>query len=153
MPLHRAMTVESIIVKVDRQHVFHIARTYPKFVRAFRKTKVLLDADKTNVFEIYSSLLGMPVSWIGKGRRKAYSEIRFLQLKGLLRGLRAAWRFEVIPEGTRVTIRTEFKIRTPIVGKILRRVFVNKVQTTTRAILNDLKVAAESEIYSMTIDH
>ncbi len=94
-------------------------------------------------FEIASSLLGFPITWIGKGLKKPYSQIKFIQLKGLLKGLQAKWYFEGFPGVTKVTIVTQYKLDIPVFGKFLEHLLLLKVRRTTRAILSDLKLVSE----------
>lgn len=136
-------TIESIIVNAELKRVFHVAENYPTFVRSFRESRILSRNEKFVTFEIVSSLLGFPIRWVGKGLKKPFSSIKFIQLKGLLRGLQAQWFFEEFPGVTKVTIITNFRVKVPLLGKFLEFTLANKVRKTTRAILADLKLISE----------
>lgn len=143
-PARSCATVETLIVNAKLEDVFCVAERYPTFVRSFRKSTVLSRDAKSMTFEIGSSLFGIPITWLGRGHKRPYSHIKFVQLQGILKGLRATWYFEESSPGvTKITIMTNFKVRVPIVGKLLQWILANKVARTTRAILSDLKLVAE----------
>ena len=136
---------KSIEIREDIEHVYSVAKTYPRFVSFFLKgTRVVSEDDKKIFVEVHSCLLGcLPTKWFGEGNKKPLKAIRFTQTHGLFEGLRAHWSF--IPKNrncTKVTICTSFKkpMLTPVGESLLGFFIVEKVAVK---ILKELKRESE----------
>lgn len=136
--------VQSILIRAPRKKVYEIAEKYPSFVRFFSKrSRIVEQSNQHSYVVVCSRLLGLfPKRWRGRGVKKRYRKIEFVQTEGLFKGLKAIWLFKNLKNGTRVFIRTSFsKPRIGNVGEwFLGRLLV---ESTTRKILSELKYAAE----------
>ena len=136
---------QKIEISREREKVYEIARTYPRFVTFFRKgSKILSETEDRLLVEVHSKILGLPTSWRGEGIKTRPKAIRFTQTKGLFKGLKAHWSF--VPKGptqTAITICTSFKkpVLTPLLERALGNYVVEKV---TSKILAELKQACEA---------
>jgi len=137
----------SIRINRPANEVYHVAKTYPRFVSFFLKeSRILSEDEKKLLVEVHSVLFGQPTMWHGEGIKKPPKSIQFTQIKGLFKGLKARWSFVSSDSNeTKVTICTSFKKRflTPL-GERLLGVFV--VEKTTARILEELKKRTE-EVY------
>lgn len=135
---------QSVNISKRRERVYEVALTYPTFVRFFLNgSRVLSEDDKKILVEVHSKLFGRSTSWQGEGIKVPLKTIRFIQTKGMFKGLRARWSF--VPKSsseTKVTICTSFKKRflTSFGERLVGTLVVEK---TTARILRELKRQVE----------
>src|SRR5579862_7374873 len=106
------MYTDRISIKIDRprKHVFQIAETYPRLVSFYKSGEILYQDDKCIKVRVTSNIFGIPTSWEGKGEKKKYESIEYIQTRGLFKGLVAAWHFKDADESTVVSIRVSFAL-------------------------------------------
>lgn len=136
---------QSILICAEKEHVYQIAVTYPRFVSFFSKgSQVLAEDERSMSVLVCTKLLGFfPTRWIGHGMKQPFQSIEFIQEQGVFKGLKAVWTFSETHQGTLVTIATTFskKLLPPFGEKVLGTLIVEK---TTKKILLELKRAAET---------
>jgi ribosome-associated toxin RatA of RatAB toxin-antitoxin module len=95
---------------------------------------------------IGSTILGLPTSWIGEGKKTRFDSIEFLQTEGFFKGLLAKWTFvSLSPSATQVTIHIQLQMTVPLIGALVERILATvKIRPTVKGILAELKRAAES---------
>lgn len=137
---------ETIEIHRPKEHVFKVAESYPLFVRFFKSREILHQDDRTMRVRIGSTILGLPTSWIGEGKKTRFESIEFLQTQGFFKGLVAKWTFmSLSPSASRVSIQFRFQMTVPVIGGWLERTLVTlKVRPTVKGILAELKRTAES---------
>jgi ribosome-associated toxin RatA of RatAB toxin-antitoxin module len=136
---------DSITIDRERAHVFHVAETYPHFVRFYRRGEILHQDDETIKVKVGAKFFGVPTSWIGEGIKKRYEAIEFTQTQGLFKGLVALWTFKDSGRSTIVSIKIKFSFDFPIVGRFLEHLLGEKmVAKTIQGILKELKRESES---------
>lgn len=134
----------SICINAPVKYVFHTAARYPLFVSHFKERKILAqDQDDITIQAGYSLCGILPVRWVGHGKKDPYKAITWEQTQGLLKGMRAYWRFDDLGNQTQVSIKTQVTIPLPIVGKLMEWAVGGIVSKNVRGILKSLKQAAE----------
>ena len=136
---------QTTFIRQDLSLVYSIAETYPNFVRFFRSGSRALRQGKDSLqVEIHGALFGFPISWQGDGLKRQDRYIRFIQTRGLLKGLVAGWSFLSVGSDTKVTIMTYFNKGwlTPLGERYFGKYVVEKV---SRGILQELKAQSELE--------
>jgi ribosome-associated toxin RatA of RatAB toxin-antitoxin module len=92
-----------------------------------------------------STVLGVPTTWVGEGRKTPFEKIEFTQIQGLFKGLTATWRFTDAKADTVVSIHICFAFPIPVIGGSLAKLIGNlTVRKTVRKILAELKREAEA---------
>lgn len=139
---------DKILIETSLERAYETAENYPLFVEAFRRKEILYRDEKRARVKITNRLFGLPLSWEGKARKRRNQKIRWIQTRGLLRGLRADWLF--IPYGekaTEVSIRGRFR-GSGLWGRVLDLLAPLLISRTTKRILQALKDATERGTWS-----
>jgi len=136
----------SIFVNASLTHVFRTAERYPLFVSHFRERKILNQDKRCTTVRVGYFLYGIPIRWVGYGEKDPYKAITWEQTQGLLKGMRAYWKFDDLGGRTHVSIQTQFTIALPVFGKFVEWVIGRIVSKNVRGILEGLKQAAEGRV-------
>jgi ribosome-associated toxin RatA of RatAB toxin-antitoxin module len=141
-----AESCSHITINRGVRRVYDVAQTYPTFVTFFSKKQVV-SADETQLsVRAGMKRYGINFEWAGIGKKIPYESINFVQTEGLIKGLRARWKFQnITPESTLVEIRTSFQLNLLLFNSSIEKGLSSiLVENTTRRILNDLKLACET---------
>ena len=133
---------DTILVQASIDRAYRVAEDYPLFVDAFEKREILHRTDKRSHVKITNRFFSIPLTWEGKGFKRRNERIAWLQTRGLLRGLKAEWRFIPHGENTEIVIRGSYK-GSGLLGKMIEAIAPLLVTKGTQKILQFLKLAAE----------
>ena len=135
----------SILVDRELPQVYRIAETYPHFATFYHTRETLFSNEREVTVRVGSSLLGIPIQWIGHGQKVPLRSIEYQQTEGLMKGLVVLWEFDAVGSATRVTLTWNLKSTSFSPLRLVQWLIGKaKVKATVQRILRALKSQAES---------
>jgi ribosome-associated toxin RatA of RatAB toxin-antitoxin module len=128
----------SITIDADIQKVYEIAETYPHFVTFYDVKETLLHNDEKIDVRVGYRIFGILTTWTGYGNKYPPREIKYVQVRGILKNMTADWRFTKSNANT--TVEVHINLKKTALGLFL----VRSAKETTKKILNELKNAVEN---------
>lgn len=139
---------DSIIIKGELEDIYNLAQQverYPEFIPGYLESRIVEFRDGKPVIKRVTLVNGKPLGWRSIASFQKNGLIEFEQIEGRLKGMRAKWIFEEVPEGTKVVITHDFKLNLPVIGWFME-ILVAKpaVSRVAQTVLEALKRKIES---------
>jgi ribosome-associated toxin RatA of RatAB toxin-antitoxin module len=142
---------QSIDVVAAPADVYALAQdvaNWPRILPHYNYVRVLSETDDARVAVMSARRNWMPVRWTAEQRLlPGIPRIEFIHLQGWAKGMRVAWIFDSLPNGTRITISHDLDnlklplVRTRLGQRIISEQFIAPIASRTLA---SVKKAAES---------
>jgi ribosome-associated toxin RatA of RatAB toxin-antitoxin module len=136
----------SIVIKSKLEDVYALAEdveSYPEFIPGYEGSKVLSREENKATIERVAEIMGNQITWKSVATFHQNESIEFEQIEGPLRGMIAKWTFQQAPEGTKIVITHDFKLKTPIPGWQTESI-IEGVSGTADTALKSLKKKVEA---------
>lgn len=116
-------TETSALIQAPLTDVYEIAaavENWPRFLPHYRYVRVFDERRERRLVEMATGRDALPVRWMTiQECHPDVPEIIYHHVRGVTRGMKVQWIFEIQPRGVRVTIRHDLAPRWPIIGKPL----------------------------------
>ncbi len=132
---------DEIVVHAPAQRIFAAAadtERWPQILPHYRFVRLLAGDAERRIVEMGARQpqLGIPVRWRAEQINTPQTpQIFFRHIEGWTRGMLVYWRFEAVPEGTRVTIDHDFP--SPL-APFIAMLFIHPIATRTLACMKAL---------------
>lgn len=137
----------SVLVKSDKRKVFEVmadVEKWPEFLSLHRKQKILSISEKEG------NIVNITLERGGKIRWRLFITINnndcsiiSKQIQGPVKGLEARWRFEELPEGTKMTITHQLNYKIFLIGKLIEIIAAKVIKKLTKNTLKAVKRRVE----------
>lgn len=112
---------------------------YPRFMKTIKAIRVLEQGEGYTVSDWDARLQGARFHWVEKDLfYPAEYRITYDQIEGDLKVFRGYWQLEAVPEGTRVTLVTEFEFGVPMLSSLLNPVAKVAIKDNAKSMLNGI---------------
>jgi ribosome-associated toxin RatA of RatAB toxin-antitoxin module len=145
------MTEQSIVVDAAPDDVYALAQdvaNWPRILPHYNYVHVLRETQDARVAVMSARRSWMPVRWTAEQHLlPAIPRIEFIHIGGWAKGMRVAWIFDPLPQGTRVIISHDLAalqlplVRTRLGRQIISEQFIAPIASRTLA---SVKKAMES---------
>jgi len=133
----------SINIKASKEDVYELAKDmekFPEFMQDVKEVKLIKREKNKTVTEWVTDLDGIPINWI---EEEDFDEeiclIKYKLIEGDLDKFEGVWKFEKIPEGTKVTLTVDFDLGMPNLEELLGPVSELKVRENSQMMLEGMK--------------
>ena len=139
----------TLVIAAPPADVFAVARRleeFPQFMPNVRSITVLQEGDGWQETEWHVSVAGRELRWT---ERDEFDEqalrISYRLTGGDVKKFEGEWRFEPMPEGTRVVLVVDFDLGVPMLASFLDPVLVKAVEKNSDAMLEAIRQRVESK--------
>lgn len=142
-------TENAIVIRAGLATVYELAAAverWPTLLPHYRWVRVLEGRDTYRVVEMAAHRSGIPLWWCAEQVLDPVApRITFRHVRGITAGMAVEWSFVPGPDGVRVRIRHDLRLRWPLVGgfvasRIIGPLFVSNIAGKT---LRQIKLLAE----------
>lgn len=145
------MTEQSIVVNAAPDEVYALAQdvaNWPRILPHYNYVRVVRETQDARVAVMSARRSWMPVRWTAEQHLlPAIPRIEFIHIGGWAKGMRVAWIFDPLPQGTRVIISHDLAaLRLPLVRTRLGRQIISEqfIAPIASRTLASVKKAVES---------
>lgn len=137
----------SILIESDKMKVFDViadVEKWPEFLAVHRNQEILSIDKEDNVIKIALERRGK-VKWrllitIDKNNKAIVSR----QTQGPVKGLEARWKFEELPQGTKLILIHKFNYKVFLIGKLMEVIAAKIIKRLARNTLRSIKRRVET---------
>jgi ribosome-associated toxin RatA of RatAB toxin-antitoxin module len=145
-------TENTIVIRADAAEVYGLAAAverWPTLLPHYRRVKVLKEAGNRRLVEMAARRDRIPVRW--RAEQELFPEvprITFRHVGGITKGMEVEWTFTPVPDGVRVSILHDLRLRWPLIGgivadRIIGPLFVADIAGKTLRRIKELAEASE----------
>lgn len=137
----------SIIVAGPKRPAYEIAKDferYPEFMPDVKELKIVERGDGYSLSHWVTKAAGRTIEWTEKDVCDDENcHITYKQVSGDLAKFEGEWRFEEVPEGTRVVLTVDFDMGIPMFASMLNPVLTMAVRSNSEKMLKAIKARVE----------
>lgn len=117
--------------------------SYPQFMKSIESIRVVERGEGYTLTEWVAKLQGAKFRWTEKDTfDPAGFRVDYDQIKGDLKVFRGYWALQEVPEGTRVTLLTEFEFGVPMLSSLLNPVAKVAIRDNSKGMLRGISEQA-----------
>ena len=137
----------SVVIKNSINKVYTIAEKidkYPEFMPHVKSSNIIKKQGNTRNVEMSAVINGINSHWISASTTEKNKKITYKQVKGFCKVMGGEWRFQKVPEGSKITLIHNFDVGLSIIGKLIGAIIVKKwIDKYSRLTLGAIKEKAE----------
>ena len=137
----------SIVIRSSIGKVYEIAENiekFPEFMPHVKTSSIIKKQGNKRQVVMTAVVNGIKSHWISASTTEKNKRIQYSQVKGTCKVMGGEWFFEMIPEGTKITLIHNFDVGWPVIGNLIGRLIVkNWVDKYSRLTLGHIKTKAE----------
>ena len=137
----------SVVIKSSIDKVYSIAEkieNFTKFMPHVKKSTIIKRLGNKREVEMSAVVNGINSHWISASTTVKNKKITYKQVKGFCKVMGGEWRFEKVPEGSKITLIHKFDVGLSFIGKLIGRIIVKSwVDKYSRLTLGAIKEKAE----------
>ena len=137
----------SIIVNGAKERAYDIAKQmeeYPRFMENVKEVIVVERDGDSTITSWVTNVDGRTIKWKEKDIfDEVNKNISYQQTEGDLKKFEGEWRFEEVPEGTKITLTVDFEFGIPIIAGLLNPILKKKTKSNCEAMLSGIKDQVE----------
>jgi ribosome-associated toxin RatA of RatAB toxin-antitoxin module len=115
-------TATATLIRAPRQRIFETAadlENWPRILPHYRYIHYYERGPVRNVVKMAARRSGIPIAWTSEQIiDRERTEVRFTHLKAFTKGMHVVWTFQDTPEGVRVEIVHDLKLRVPALAPL-----------------------------------
>lgn len=138
----------SLTMSAPPSEVFAVVQRFeefPEFMPDVKSVKVLASGDDWQESEWKVQVVGRSLRWVERDEFDRESlRITYRLTEGDLKKFEGEWRFEEVPEGTRVVLTVDFDLGIPMLAALLDPVLVKAVEKNSDSMLQAIKKRVEA---------
>lgn len=119
----------SIVINEDLDKVYEVAEKNENFVELMphvKMSRVLKREGDKKYTEMTGKVNFITSSWQSVSTAQKNKSIRYTQVKGFCKVMGGEWKFEKVPEGTKITLTHDFDVGWPIIGNLIGKLIVKR---------------------------